>query len=75
MLAHARKGHVRWLCAAIFAVVGTLGAFFGSSLGLVVDGTGLLLLFGALMVVVWLRYLEARPIEAYWATRGRKTKP
>lgn len=75
LLAHARKGHVRWLCAAVFAAVGTLGALLGSSLGLVVDGTRLLLLFGALMVVVGLRYLEARPIEAYWATRGRKTKP
>ena len=40
LLAHARKGHVRWLCAAVFAVVGTLGALLGSSLGLVVDGTG-----------------------------------
>lgn len=75
LLAHARKGHVRWLCAAVFAAVGTLGALLGSSLGLVVDGTRLLLLFGALMVVVGVRYLEARPIEAYWATRGRKTKP
>ena len=46
LLAHARKGHVRWLCAAVFAAAGTLGALLGSSLGLVVDGTRLLLLFG-----------------------------
>jgi uncharacterized protein len=30
---HARAGNVRWRCAVIFAVVGTLGAFAGSSLG------------------------------------------
>lgn len=58
LLGHARKGHVRWLCAVVFAVVGTLGALLGSSLGLVVDGTRLLLLFGALMVVVGLLMLR-----------------
>ena len=71
LLGHARKGHVRWLCAAVFAAVGTLGALLGSSLGLVVDGTRLLLLFGALMVVVGLLMLrprgvgrgEERPVE------------
>ena len=73
LLAHARKGHVRWLCAAVFAAVGTLGALLGSSLGLVVDGTRLLLLFGALMVVVGLLMLrprgvgrgEERPVERH----------
>src|SRR6202165_4273067 len=29
---HARAGNVRWRCAVIFAAVGTLGAFAGSSL-------------------------------------------
>jgi uncharacterized membrane protein YfcA len=62
LLAHARKGHVRWLCAAVFAVVGTLGALLGSSLGLVVDGTRLLLLFGALMGVVGLLMLRPRGV-------------
>ena len=73
LLGHARKGHVRWLCAAVFAAVGTLGALLGSSLGLVVDGTRLLLLFGALMVVVGLLMLrprgvgrgEERPVERH----------
>ena len=60
LIAHARKGHVRWRCAAVFAVAGTLGAFLGSSLGLVVDGTRLLLLFGGLMVVVGLLMLRPR---------------
>ena len=62
LFAHARKGHVRWLCAAVFAAVGTLGALLGSSLGLVVDGTRLLLLFGALMVVVGLLMLRPRGV-------------
>lgn len=62
LLAHARKGHVRWLCAAVFALVGTLGALLGSSLGLIVDGTRLLLLFGALMVVVGLLMLRPRGV-------------
>jgi len=60
LIAHARKGHVRWLCAAVFAAVGTLGAVLGSSLGLVVDGKRLLLLFGLLMVVVGLLMLRPR---------------
>ena len=44
---HARAGNVRWRCAVIFAVVGTLGAFAGSSLGKLVDGNRLLFLFRA----------------------------
>ena len=51
LLAHARKGHLRWLCAAVFAAIGSFGALLGSSLGLVIDGARLLLLFGARMVV------------------------
>ncbi|MGN6098259.1 MAG: sulfite exporter TauE/SafE family protein [Bosea sp. (in: a-proteobacteria)] len=62
LLAHARKGHVRWLCASVFAALGSLGALVGSSLGLVVDGTRLLLLFGALIVVVGLLMLRPRSI-------------
>ena len=63
LLAHARKGHVRWLCASVFAALGSLGALVGSSLGLVVDGTRLLLLFGALMVVVGLLMLRPRGVS------------
>ncbi|WP_089175569.1 sulfite exporter TauE/SafE family protein [Bosea sp. AS-1] len=63
LLAHARKGNVRWLCAAVFAALGSLGALVGSSLGLVVDGTRLLLLFGALMVVVGLLMLRPRSVS------------
>src|SRR5258708_9208575 len=47
---HARAGNVRWRCAVIFAVVGTLGAFAGSSLGKLLDGSRLLFLFGLLLI-------------------------
>jgi len=53
---------VRWLCAAVFAAIGSLGALLGSSLGLVIDVTRLLLVFGALMVVVGLLMLQPRNV-------------
>jgi uncharacterized membrane protein YfcA len=57
---HARAGNVRWRCAVIFAVVGTLGAFAGSSLGKLVDGNRLLFLFGLVMVAVGAMMLRPR---------------
>jgi uncharacterized membrane protein YfcA len=48
--AHARTGNVRWPCAAVFTVAGIIGAIIGSSLGKLVDGHLLLLLFGVLMI-------------------------
>jgi uncharacterized membrane protein YfcA len=57
---HARKGHVWWRCAIVFALVGTLGAMLGSSLGLLIDGKKLLFLFGLVMVVVALLMLRSR---------------
>ena len=57
---HARAGNVRWRCALIFAVVGTLGAFAGSSLGKLVDGNRLLFLFGLIMVAVGALMLRPR---------------
>ena len=49
---HARRGNVRWPCASVFAAVGALGAFLGSSLGKAVDGQALLAAFAVLMLVV-----------------------
>jgi uncharacterized membrane protein YfcA len=49
---HARAGNVRWRSATVFAVIGTLGALAGSSLGKIIDGTSLLFLFGLLMLAV-----------------------
>lgn len=52
LISHARKGHVRWRCAAVFAGMGVAGSWAGSTLGMAVDGQRLLLLFGLLMLFV-----------------------
>ena len=57
---HARAGNVRWRSAVIFSVVGTLGAFAGSSLGKLVDGNRLLFLFGLIMIAVGAMMLRPR---------------
>ncbi|MEK9971490.1 MAG: sulfite exporter TauE/SafE family protein, partial [Ferrovibrio sp.] len=49
---HARRQPVKWHCAAVYAASGILGAAFGSTLGKMVDGRHLLLLFAAAMVAV-----------------------
>jgi hypothetical protein len=38
LIGHARKGHVWWRCAVVFALVGSLDAAIGSSLGMLIDG-------------------------------------
>ncbi|UTD28484.1 sulfite exporter TauE/SafE family protein [Bradyrhizobium sp. WD16] len=60
LIAHARKGNVWWRCAAVFAAIGTLGAFVGSSLGKLLDGQRLLFLFGLLMLLVTSLMLRPR---------------
>ena len=52
LIPHARAGHVRWKVAFTFAATGVVGAFLGSTLGKVVDGQRLLVLFALLMLVV-----------------------
>lgn len=52
LAAHARSGHVKWHCATAFTVAGIAGAFLGSSLGKMMDGRHLLVLFAILMMVV-----------------------
>src|SRR6188474_3504594 len=42
---HARAGHVKWHCAAVFSTAGVAGAFLGSTLGKMMDGQRLLALF------------------------------
>ena len=58
---HARSGHVRWKSALIFAVVGAVGAVFGSTLGKHFNGQRLLFLFAILMVVVGIVMLRSKP--------------
>jgi uncharacterized membrane protein YfcA len=57
---HARAGNVRWDIAAIFSVMGVLGALGGSTLGKAMDGQRLVLLFALMMVVIGLAMLRPR---------------
>jgi uncharacterized membrane protein YfcA len=52
LIAHWRSGNVKWPCAAAFAGAGVVGAAIGSSLGKLVGGQQLLLLFSLVMVAV-----------------------
>lgn len=61
LIGHARRGHVWWRCAIVFAATGTVGALAGSSLGKVFDGQKLLFLFGLLMLAVAALMLRPRP--------------
>lgn len=60
LASYARTGVVRWRYAAVFAVVGTLGAFVGSSVGKLIDGNRLLFLFGLVMLAVGAMMLRSR---------------
>lgn len=57
---HARRGTVKWRCAAVFAAAGGAGAVVGSTLGKLVDGHKLLALFAVLMMVVGGLMLKGR---------------
>src|SRR5262249_52340031 len=52
LLDHARRDHVCWPVAVVFATSGVVGAALGSTLGKYTEGQKLLVLFGMLMVAV-----------------------
>src|SRR6266849_3504098 len=52
LIDHARRDHVCWPVAILFAISGVAGAALGSTLGKHTDGQKLLILFGVLMVAV-----------------------
>jgi len=60
LIPHARAGHVRWKAAFMFAATGVIGAYVGSTIGKLVDGQRLLLLFALLMLVVAALMLRGR---------------
>lgn len=60
LLGHWREGNVKWPCAAAFASAGVVGAALGSTLGKLVDGQNLLLLFSFVMVAVGVAMLRPR---------------
>jgi uncharacterized membrane protein YfcA len=57
---HARAGHVKWRCAALFAVAGVAGAAVGSTLGKAFDGQKLLFLFALVMIGVGVLMLRRK---------------
>jgi uncharacterized membrane protein YfcA len=60
LISHAKKGNVWWRCAAVFALIGIIGAFAGSSLGKAMNGQLLMFLFGFIMVLVGALMLRPR---------------
>lgn len=60
LVGHARKGLVKWRCAAVFAAAGVLGAAGGAWVGRRVDGEALLALFAGLMILVGVMMLRRR---------------
>jgi uncharacterized protein len=64
LIGHAFKKNVVWRCALVFALVGTVGALIGSSLGKLIDGQLLLFLFGMVMAIVAALMLRPRRINA-----------
>jgi uncharacterized membrane protein YfcA len=66
---HARAGTVKWNCALVFAVSGSLGAWAGAQAGKATDPDLLLALFGFLMLGVGVSMLRPRKGEPDPAVR------
>ena len=71
LVPHARAHHVRWRPALIFAAAGLVGALIGSSIGKVVDGHKLLILFALLMLYIAAMMLRGRKAEVQAAPTGQ----
>lgn len=52
LVGHARLGNVKWRCAGVYSVAGVIGAYVGSTVGKIVDGQHLLVMFALLMLAV-----------------------
>lgn len=57
---HARARTVKWRCGGMYASAGILGALLGSTVGKLIDGEKLLLLFAVVMLVVGALMLKRR---------------
>ncbi len=75
LVPHARAGHVRWPPALMFAAAGLVGAFVGSSIGKIIDGHKLLILFALLMLVIAGMMLRGRKADAGVAGVPRLVSP
>ena len=72
LVPHARARHVRWRPALIFAAAGLVGALIGSSIGKVMDGHKLLILFALLMLFIAAMMLRGRKAEVQAAPTGQR---
>jgi uncharacterized membrane protein YfcA len=63
LIAHTRRGNVKWPCAAVFAGAGVLGAALGANVGKLTDPRILLPLFALVMIAVGIRMLMPRKDE------------
>lgn len=63
LINHARRGNVKWRCAAVFAASGVAGAVVGAEIGKRTDPQILLPLFALLMIVVGVTMLLPRKSE------------
>ena len=72
LVPHAHARHVRWRPALIFAAAGLVGALIGSSIGKVMDGHKLLILFALLMLFIAAMMLRGRKAEVQAATTGQR---
>lgn len=63
LIPHARRGNVRWRCAAVFAGSGVAGAAIGASLGKLTDARVLLPLFALAMILIGVLMLRPRKSE------------
>lgn len=60
MLAHARRGHVAWRIGLLFSLSAMIGGYLGGRAADAFNGTTLLLLFAAMMVVTGLAMLRGK---------------
>ena len=60
LIQHARAGTVKWPCALVFGASGVIGALIGSTLGKMVAGQHLLVLFAGVMIVVGVSMLRGK---------------
>jgi len=63
LISHAKRGNVKWPCAAVFAAAGMIGAALGATIGKRMDAAILLPLFALVMVAVGVSMLRQRRDE------------